>query len=436
MSKLILALATIGTCATSSPAQQVIWVATSEDWQNLFVDTVWDVAADGAGGVYAAGSGAWYELMLARFDADGNALWGHTFGHSPVYDALHGVSADGADGVVVAGTQGTFGSLHVWAGRFDAEGQQCWGGFYNQGLEAIGHDVIPDGLGGAFVVGMVGHAYVSHIDAGGDMVWFALESDEGILRYDGAAPDGFGGFFAAGRAWHAEPDGVTDAIIVHYDADGRILDSVQFGNEIGDDAILGLEPDGEGGVICCGYTPTGPPAHSAAFVARFDENLDQTWIHVSDSLGDDRFEAVQPTESGDLLVAGVTSGDLFAPNAGGDDIIVARIDADGVVWSWQVGSDEDDWAYGIAPDDAGGVYVGGATFGDLFGADKFGFGGFLLRLACPADCNADGALNILDFVCFQTRYQAGDPAADCNADDVLNILDFVCFQGLFQAGCS
>jgi len=56
-------------------------------------------------------------------------------------------------------------------------------------------------------------------------------------------------------------------------------------------------------------------------------------------------------------------------------------------------------------------------------------------LVCEADCNEDGTLNILDFVCFQTLFQAGDPDADCNDDGALNILDFVCFQAVFQAGC-
>jgi len=54
---------------------------------------------------------------------------------------------------------------------------------------------------------------------------------------------------------------------------------------------------------------------------------------------------------------------------------------------------------------------------------------------CPQDCNADGALNILDFVCFQQHFVAGDDAADCNADGVLNVLDFVCFQLKFVEGC-
>ena len=54
---------------------------------------------------------------------------------------------------------------------------------------------------------------------------------------------------------------------------------------------------------------------------------------------------------------------------------------------------------------------------------------------CPADCDGNATLNVLDFVCYQQLFQSGDGAADCNADGMLNILDFVCFQGLFQAGC-
>ena len=47
---------------------------------------------------------------------------------------------------------------------------------------------------------------------------------------------------------------------------------------------------------------------------------------------------------------------------------------------------------------------------------------------CPADVNADGQLNILDFIAFQLLWQGQDEAADCNADGVLDVLDFVCFR--------
>jgi hypothetical protein len=54
---------------------------------------------------------------------------------------------------------------------------------------------------------------------------------------------------------------------------------------------------------------------------------------------------------------------------------------------------------------------------------------------CFADCDGDGELTILDFVCYQGLFQSGDPGADCDGNGELNILDFVCFQNEFQQGC-
>jgi hypothetical protein len=54
---------------------------------------------------------------------------------------------------------------------------------------------------------------------------------------------------------------------------------------------------------------------------------------------------------------------------------------------------------------------------------------------CVGDCNGDGALNILDFVCFQGEWQNQTDKGDCDGNGLYNILDFVCFQGEWQAGC-
>ena len=56
-------------------------------------------------------------------------------------------------------------------------------------------------------------------------------------------------------------------------------------------------------------------------------------------------------------------------------------------------------------------------------------------LQCAADVNADGVLNILDFIAFQQFWNEQDAVADCDANGVFDILDFVCFQQLFQNGC-
>jgi hypothetical protein len=61
-----------------------------------------------------------------------------------------------------------------------------------------------------------------------------------------------------------------------------------------------------------------------------------------------------------------------------------------------------------------------------------------LVASCYANCDGStGAspLNVNDFVCFQSRFAAGDPYADCDHSGALNVNDFVCFQGQFAAGC-
>jgi trimeric autotransporter adhesin len=66
---------------------------------------------------------------------------------------------------------------------------------------------------------------------------------------------------------------------------------------------------------------------------------------------------------------------------------------------------------------------------------------FLARYGCPSapacypDCDASGSLTIDDFICFQTLFAIGDPAADCDASGGLSIDDFICFQTFFAIGC-
>ena len=56
-------------------------------------------------------------------------------------------------------------------------------------------------------------------------------------------------------------------------------------------------------------------------------------------------------------------------------------------------------------------------------------------VACYADCNGDGAANLADFGCFQTKFALGEGYADCNGDGVLNLSDFGCFTTRFAQGC-
>jgi len=76
------------------------------------------------------------------------------------------------------------------------------------------------------------------------------------------------------------------------------------------------------------------------------------------------------------------------------------------------------------------------------GSETFGEAIDLIRLVtegtidCPGDCDGNGELNILDFVCFQAEWTNQTPFGDCDGNGQYNILDFVCYQGLFQQGCN
>jgi hypothetical protein len=83
------------------------------------------------------------------------------------------------------------------------------------------------------------------------------------------------------------------------------------------------------------------------------------------------------------------------------------------------------------------LYVGGVFYyaGDVETHHIARYGCPLPPTNCKADCDADGALTIDDFICFQTHFALSSPAADCDLDASLTIDDFVCFQTLFAFGC-
>jgi hypothetical protein len=54
---------------------------------------------------------------------------------------------------------------------------------------------------------------------------------------------------------------------------------------------------------------------------------------------------------------------------------------------------------------------------------------------CSADLNADGALDLFDFLAFSNLFNAHDPVADCDGDAAFTLFDFLCFTNAFNTGC-
>jgi len=72
--------------------------------------------------------------------------------------------------------------------------------------------------------------------------------------------------------------------------------------------------------------------------------------------------AVAVDGSHNVFVGGITWGSLFGPNAGGSDGFLRKYDYQGtVLWTTQFGTPKDDWVYDVTTEGSGGAYVVGYT---------------------------------------------------------------------------
>src|SRR5690606_818228 len=129
--------------------------------------------------------------------------------------------------------------------------------------------------------------------------------------------------------------------------------------------------------------------------------------------------AMVTTTAGDIIVGGAISG---AGSLGVNRI--ARWDGAG--WHDMDGG-VDDHLFALAALPGGDVAVGGRFLhaGDAFSPYFARWSCF--DEPCYADCDGDGQLAFLDFLCFQNQFAAGDPLADCDGDSALTYFDFLCF---------
>jgi len=92
------------------------------------------------------------------------------------------------------------------------------------------------------------------------------------------------------------------------------------------------------------------------------------WTRLPGSSGDDQGYCVAVDNFGNGIVAGATQGSIAGGNAGRYDMFVAKYDSAGTrLWARQRGSDQREFAFGVATDAAGNIYTTGYTGGSFDG---------------------------------------------------------------------
>jgi hypothetical protein len=133
-----------------------------------------------------------------------------------------------------------------------------------------------------------------------------------------------------------------------------------------------VSADQSGNVYLAGYTSGDLGGSSAgnhdAFVSKFNQTGALLWSRQFGGVSIDQAHAVAHDALGNVYLTGRTLANLGGTSFGDFDAFVIKLTAGGdVSWMRQLGTTRGDYGYGVAADALGNVYVSGETRGDLAG---------------------------------------------------------------------
>ncbi|WP_437724696.1 SBBP repeat-containing protein [Sorangium sp. So ce861] len=237
----------------------------------------------------------------------------------------------------------------------------------------------------------------------GKLEW-SMKIGEGGAQYGhDIAFDRAGNLLVAGRftgdVGFATDQGSTDAFVVKLDPAGTRIWGKAFGGN-GSDACTRLAYTKDDGVIVAGtYDNTihidgsslENDAGTDVFVAKLDANGDLDWMKSISGPAADTVQGLAVDAEGDIFVAGsfIDRARVFGTkdliSSGGEDIFVAKIDAEGNhVWSVNFGNPSEQVALDAAATPDGGVVLVGSLAGNMsFGGTPViprGYDAFMVKL--------------------------------------------------------
>ena len=342
-------------------------------------------------------------------DLNGNSLgsskitsftlpWTQQLGTSTYEQGFGGVATDSSGNVYVAGyTSGGLdgnsnsGDEDLIVVKYNSSGIKKWTKQLGTTLEDIARAVATDPSGNVYAAGYTYGGLDGNSNSGGADLFLVKYNSSGTKQwtqqlgtssYDGAygvATDSSGNVYVTGYTsggLDGANAGSNDIFVVKYNTSGTKQWTKQLGTSSYDRAY-GVATDSSGNVYVAGFTSGGLDGTNAGsfdiFVVKYNTSGTKQWTKQLGTSSDDRAYGVATDSSGNVYVAGFTSGGLDGTNAGSNDIFVVKYYDNGTKqWTQQMGSSSSDSAWGVATDSSGNVYLAGSTSGELDGNTNAG----------------------------------------------------------------
>ena len=350
------------------------------------------------------------DIFVAKYDPNGNQLWAVQFG-SPGDDFAQGLavytppSGTTAQIVYVSGWttdvmpgNKSAGAIDAFVAKLDAAtGNISWIKQYGTPSDDFGYGATVDAVDGSvYIAGSTmgdlaggtsvngySEAFIIKFDPYGDLRFInqfnvaatPLDNYAYDVIFDGNSnPDvlyvtGLTRANPAGSLFVAKFNTYCDKLGSIHTLGGPSLG-------IDDDAGQAIAVDKDGNIIVAGYTFGNFDGNKSAgdrdiIVAKYDRSWNKLWTRQYGTVGRDEALGLVVDAEGSIYVTGAT-GYPSGPGLNGQqylgasDIFLIRLAPDGrMIYTHQLGTTGQDWAYGIALDPSGYIYIAGSTEGAM-----------------------------------------------------------------------
>jgi hypothetical protein len=425
-------------CATTASAQTPahFW---SQRFGSTLTDAGEDVAVDGSGNVFVAGSfsgtvdfgggpltsAGGTDIFLAKYNSNGALQWSQRFGSTGGETAL-ALTVDGAGSVVMVGQFNltvdfgggplvSAGGTDVFVAKYTSSGTHQWSQRFGSTSADAAQSVTVDGSNNVIVAG----SFALTVDFGGGPLASAGGLDIFLAKYNssgthqwsqrygstvtdvcsGVASDGVNavitGYFTGTVDFGGGPlasAGSTDIFLAKYNSAGVHQWSKRFGST-SSDVGYNVAADGSGNIVMAGrFVGTvdfgGGSLVSAGstdiVLAKYNSAGTHQWSKRFGGASSDEGLDVALSASGSVFVTGFCS---FNVDFGGgphtasiEDIFLAKYNSSGIhQWSQIFGSTDLDHGNGVAVDAAGNAFMTGQF------RETVNFGGGVLNAVGPGD---------------------------------------------------
>ncbi len=381
--------------------------------------------------------------MLSKLDSQGAPIWTSKSGRFGEY--VYAVATDGANAYVAGETDLDYANAKTdaFVSKIDSGGERLWTRQITTANEDWCPAVAADPLGNVFVAGTTSgtlggsllgsfDAFVIKYDSLGNLQWSRQFGGSGFDAVAGAAADGVGNVFVTGTTESSlgNPNaGQRDAFLRKYDAEGALLWSRTLGTSL-QDSGQAVSLDGLGNVYISGTSWVTPDAGANSFVSKYDVEGNFQWTQSLETGGDEWAYGVAADPLGNIFVSGSLGGSRSEATEGTTDAFVSKFDAQGNFhWTHQPGGGV---SHSVAVDRLGNaIALGWGVGANGGGADGEAWVA-LIRDVKPGDYDANGLVDGSDFLLWQrTLGSTTELAADGDGSGAVDAEDLAIWRQHF-----